>query len=417
MAHNKLLVIMIDGISAEDYALSAARLPHLRGLAERGFRVHNLHAEVIGVSLPGRTSILTGATADVSGVYANYLLEGDTFRYATPDDVRVPTLPARATAAGLDVACLGFGMVRPEDTTLFKAPWWAGETIQRGRDAEPQPASPGLLRAARHDPGERFREMCQQAGLTPDQPVFDTFPDAYKPFFGLVADHWMADRVGAVATAAAAPDLILTEFLITDSFQHDTGYRSGLAQWALEQADLAVGKILQRLAAAGVLAQWHVAVLSDHGHSPIATALYPRNIYPGLTMLCEGSFLLALCDEAAQHAALTAALAPYGVQPYPNTCLPPELRQRLHTFVAPQQVAFEDAPAGSTAHSGPPAMISSHGLRPGAPGDDRFALFAGPRVPPGHCATAAAVQVAPTLAALLGLSTADYAAAPIFMPV
>ncbi|MFQ3673996.1 MAG: hypothetical protein SNJ83_10415, partial [Aggregatilineales bacterium] len=54
--------------------------------------------------------------------------------------------------------------------------------------------------------------------------------------------------------------------------------------------------------------------------------------------------------------------------------------------------------------SGKPNAISSHGLRPGHPGDDRFALFAGPNVPRGSVEAADAIQVAPTLAKLAGLS-------------
>jgi hypothetical protein len=59
-------------------------------------------------------------------------------------------------------------------------------------------------------------------------------------------------------------------------------------------------------------------------------------------------------------------------------------------------------------------MISSHGLRPGSDKDDRFALFAGASVPQGSEETAQAAQIAPTLAAMLGLPVSHFPAPPIF---
>ncbi len=80
---NKLIVYMIDGVAAEHYASDHKRLPHFAALENRGFRVENLRAEALGTSLPGRTSMLTGVTADVSGVYGNKIWDGaGAFRYA-----------------------------------------------------------------------------------------------------------------------------------------------------------------------------------------------------------------------------------------------------------------------------------------------------------------------------------------------
>jgi predicted AlkP superfamily pyrophosphatase or phosphodiesterase len=99
---NKLIVVMIDGVSADYFATDRGRLPHLSALASRGLVVNNLHAEVLGTSLPGRTSMLTGMTADVSGVYGNKIWDSKRreFRYATPYDIRVPTIPGARKRPG-----------------------------------------------------------------------------------------------------------------------------------------------------------------------------------------------------------------------------------------------------------------------------------------------------------------------------
>jgi len=76
----KLMVIMIDGISADYFATCRGRLLHLSALAERGLVVENLHSEVLGISLGGRVGMITGVSADQSGVYGNLIWDGERFR-------------------------------------------------------------------------------------------------------------------------------------------------------------------------------------------------------------------------------------------------------------------------------------------------------------------------------------------------
>lgn len=137
----KAFLIMLDGVSADTLRAHRGRLPFLSRLAAGGLGVERLRSLVPGISLPGRTSIITGRSAAESGVYGNNVWHGTRFSYADPDDVRVPTLPQLAVAAGLDVACIGFGMVRPEDATVFKRPWWADDFVQRARDDVAEPAA------------------------------------------------------------------------------------------------------------------------------------------------------------------------------------------------------------------------------------------------------------------------------------
>ncbi len=410
---SKLIVLMIDGVSADHYATLKSELPHLASLEARGFRVHKLRAEVLGTSLPGRTSMMTGTTADVSGVYGNRIWDGAQFRYPNPDDVRVPTLPARARSAGRTVAVVGFGMLRPEDADIFHPPWWVGAFIQRARDAEPQPADPAWLRVAQHNPGEIFERACAEAGIPAALPALDLSVPSNRLTFGLMSDVRMYDWVSALATFSDAPDLIIAEFLTPDTIQHDVGYKTEAARFAVIQADMAVSRILERLRQANKLDEWNVAVMSDHGHSPIEAALHPEHIIPGTIMQSEGSILIVAPRDADELRTVTERLAAYGVEPYPNTCIPPEYRDQLFLFAAPDGMSFEIENADNSVPVGKPKAISSHGLKPGSPGDDRFALFAGPDVPRGSIASADAVQVAPTLAKLLGLAD-GFHAEPIF---
>lgn len=418
---NRLIVLMIDGVAAEHYTLDRARFPHFAALEARGFRVERLHSEVLGTSLPGRTSMMTGVTADVSGVYGNKIWDAAAgeFRYATPDDVRVPTLPARAKAAGKKVAVVGFGMIRPEDTDIMQPPWWVSTLIQRPRDAQPEVADNAWLRVAMSQPANGFAEAATAAGLPLRLPVdgLDLTQADQRSAFGNMADQLMFDWVGALAVSGSPPDVIIAEFLMTDTIQHYSGYRSELSQWSVLQADAAVGRLVQRLTAAGVLDQWNIAVMSDHGHSPIERALQPQVILPSVRVQCEGgSLLVAPRDDAELHM-VAEKLAEYDVRPFANDCIPAELREQVFVFVAPPLTSFENDHADATEAVLPPSAISSHGLMPGMAGDDRFALFAGPNVPQGAVEMAKAVQVAPTLAALAGLPGDGFMGEPIFTTV
>jgi predicted AlkP superfamily pyrophosphatase or phosphodiesterase len=411
----KLIVIMIDGISAEYFSTCRGRLPHLSTLAERGLVVNSLHSEVLGTSMPGRVSMMTGVTADVSGAYGNLIWDGERFRYVNPDDIRVPTLPARALSAGLDVAVFGFGMIRPEDAAIFLLPWWVGLYIQRARDTVPQPSDLPWLRVYNHqDGGERFNAMCAAVDFPSrwPSPTEDNTAESFQ--YGLMCDYYALNWTGIAAASPDAPDLIITEFLTTDTVQHDTGYKSDTSHWAISQADAMVGVVIERLRSAGVEGQWNIAVMSDHGHSPIQRAIRPQVIIPGTPMQSEGGILNVVPRDADDLARITQALAPYGVQPFHTDYVPEDLRGQVASFLAPDGMTFEPDDPDETEPVGAPRLLSSHGLRPGNPADDRFAVFAGPDVEPGIVESANAVQVAPTLAALLRLPLDEFPADPVF---
>jgi predicted AlkP superfamily pyrophosphatase or phosphodiesterase len=402
---------MLDGISADSFARRRAYMPHLARLAERGLVVERLAAEVCGTSFPGRTSIMTGARASESGIYANLIWDGSQFRHATPDDVRVETLSAKARRAGQSSAVIGYGMVRPEDADLYKAPWWATNIIQRSRDAFPLPTTHGWRRAVEHQ-DEQLDQHRLRAGLQP----FALPELADKLSRAAIGDMQIINLATAVATAPDAPDLVVTEVLLPDTAQHYAGYDTPQALWSFSYADSLVGHLLAGLELAGV-EDYTLAVLSDHGHAPIEKALYPEAIIPSATFSCEGGMLHVAVKSPADLADTRARLAEFGAVEYSNEHLPPEQRQQVHCFVAPESVSFEHDPA--QAAQGPiaePRLRSSHGLRPGHPGDERFLVMAGPHIRRQTIAKARASQVAPTLASVLGISLDSYSDEPLLEP-
>jgi len=171
---SKLIVIMIDGISADYFAKHRKRLPFLSDLAQKGLVINRLSSVTPATSLPGRTTMMTGTSCDVHGVWGNTIWDGEQFRYATPDDVKGMTLTKQAKDAGLDVAVVGYGMIRPEDTQVFHHAWWVGEMVQRARDDAPIPAAEGWLRTSRHE------DLSGRLAALAAQGYPDGIPDAYS---------------------------------------------------------------------------------------------------------------------------------------------------------------------------------------------------------------------------------------------
>ncbi|MDX1737812.1 MAG: alkaline phosphatase family protein, partial [Alphaproteobacteria bacterium] len=117
----KVILIMIDGISAEHFKRYRHHLPVMDQLAEKGCLVSSLTPEMCGTSCPGRSSIISSAPPAAHGIYANKIFDPaqNLFRWASPYDLRGETVAGYAKQQGLDVAALGYGMVRPEDCNIY----------------------------------------------------------------------------------------------------------------------------------------------------------------------------------------------------------------------------------------------------------------------------------------------------------
>ncbi|MGL3111911.1 alkaline phosphatase family protein [Bradyrhizobium sp. BR 1432] len=102
-------------------------------LARMGLRVRRLRSTIPSTSVPGRSTMLTGVGAEIHGIYGNHIFKEGIFVAPAPSDLRVPTIAGRATAAGLDVACVGHAMIDPNDTDICVSACWMRSFIQGNR--------------------------------------------------------------------------------------------------------------------------------------------------------------------------------------------------------------------------------------------------------------------------------------------
>lgn len=399
----KLIMIMIDGISADHFENYRQHLPNLDRLARLGTQVKGMSPEICGTSCPGRTSIIAGVPPTEHGIYGNHIWADNGFRWANPYDVKCATLPALAKQQGLDVACIGYGMVRPEDCTLYQGPWWADEMLMRGKDAEPLPADQQWLRAGKHvDPENRIAALNQETVVSPNhQPEL-------KLQLGMLADQQLLDIAAGLATSTQAPDFILLEIAITDYFLHKYGPDHALTRWSLRTADAQIGTLLTRLDDAGVLNQYNFAICSDHGHDAMQQGLYvDRLLGKDIQWSSEGGVLLVKPESQQQAQYATEQLLAEGIETLALDFMPAADREQLLAFVVPKgsDISFEKAVEGTEGIYGPSKYTSNHGMRPGTWADYRFCIFSGPDIPQQRLAKADNIHFAPTMADILGVDT------------
>lgn len=396
---------MIDGISADHFERSRGRLPHLDRLAGQGTRIVGISPEMCGTSSPGRTSIVTGAPPSEHGIYGNRIFSEAGFRWANPYDVKSTTLPALAMQQGLDVANIGYGMVRPEDCSVYQGPWWACEMLMHGPGTDHESADAQWRHAAgTFDPDGRLQVLAD-AGLTRPVVIPDEFGDN-KLQMGMVADQQLLDVAVGLACSEQSPDFILLEIAITDYYLHKYGADHPLTDWSLQTADAEVGTVLARLERAGMLDEYNFAVVSDHGHADMSTGFYVDRVLDGEAVWSsEGGVLMVRTDSPNQSLAIEQRLAEHGIEAWNNDHLPADLRDRMLTFVMPEgsAMSFEASLPGTTGVTGPSKYQSNHGMRPGTWADYRFCLFSGPDIPQQVVPAGEAIQVAPTLAEILGV--------------
>ncbi len=403
---SKLIVIMIDGVSADYFRDNRAKLPHLSKLAKEGFVVDRLHSIQPATSLPGRTTMMTGVSCDKHGAWGNTIWDGKQFRYATPYDVVAKSLPQEAMEAGLDVAVMGFGMLRPEEAQVFRHPWWVGEMIQRGRDNTAKYAEDGWLKTTRYEDKTGRLEALFNQGYMPATP--DAYASSSNPALTYLSAELAGDAVmmqwsAGLATSQKAPDLIVTEILTPDSVQHKMGYESLLSHWSVMYSDALVGQLVTCLQEAK-RDDYNLAIMSDHGHMQVKSVIHPDVIIPETEYAMECGWLYVNYQNQNELQEVAVKLAEYGVELSDASPIPEKYKHEIAVFVAPEGMTFEPVIGDASEEpTGQPYNLSSHGFRPGTSGDDRFCVFLGPDVKQDSVAHADAIQVKPTLARLLGL--------------
>jgi predicted AlkP superfamily pyrophosphatase or phosphodiesterase len=423
-----VVLVTIDGMrgdylgSADAYGLG---LPHLRRLMREGAfspRTLSVFPTLTGTA---HTALVTGTSARRHGILGNNRFDPSSWVYRddNPDnydlqpgfrdhaDIRVRTLWGAARARGLKTAAINWPQTTggPIDYRLDVT---VAATGAESHQRTTRSASPGWLDAVEQTLGALQATNLREADIVKVRAAVEILK-RFKPTF--MAVH----------------------FSLTDSVQHANGPLTPAAFAALEATDQNIGDLVTGIEDAGLAASTTVLVTGDHGFLPMHTELAINlplveaglitkgaDGHPAWTAIVapnRGLGSLYVKDGSPAIAAKARATLEQYAAKYPRRFRILE-RAELDQWGADADAVLGIEPTPGyvlDARLAPPfaqahGRAAGHGYRPDTPGMETGFIAFGAGVRPGRVLPVTnTIDVAPTIAMLLGLDLPDAEGAPI----
>jgi predicted AlkP superfamily pyrophosphatase or phosphodiesterase len=411
-----VIILSIDGLMPASYLDPDAHgliVPMLRELEANGAYATGTRSAFPSVTYPSHTAMATGVWAGQHGVVSNRtfdpLLKNQEGWFWYEEDIRVPTIWQVAEKAGLVTALVDWPVTVGAEVDFRVPEFWRAGTADDQKLARAL-ATPGLLERV----AERFPDFWQR--FTP--------PDIRDEAGIDIAVHLIE---------AEKPDLLLVHIWDLDTAEHDFGPWTEEAKAATEGADAQIARLIDAAKRAGIWDRTTLFVVSDHGFLPIS-----KRVRLGVLLRERGLITLSEDGETVKdwRAALqadggmayiyikdendaeTARAVKDLVEGYANQ--PDTKLARIYTredltarggdtraFLAIECKpgwAWKDGYAGDLM-----AETSSkghHGFDPERPEMQASFLVYGPGVGHGELGQVRLIDLAPTVAQILGLSMA-----------
>jgi predicted AlkP superfamily pyrophosphatase or phosphodiesterase len=418
-----VILISIDGFAAFHLHNPALELPNLRALAAAGAAAESSETVFPSVTHPSHTTLVTGVTPRRHGVVDNTVEDRRTGRrfhitnLPRRESIRVPTIFDAVHAAGRRTAAFFWPETRDDPAIDDNV----AEVFRPEGGADPSAVTPGLL------------EELRGAGV----PI-----DSYYAFY----DDPLAQGAGDLALTRAAahvfsrrrPALTALHLLVTDKAQHEFGPHHYLAHAALTTADACVGELRRAVADAGLAAETTFVIAADHGFVTVrdeinlAPALADPALDPHVEWRADKWYVFARLRssfDAARHGptlarALGRAAATPGVARvigpsdfaalgFPDDADNPYALGQfiVATDIDVHAVLRPGEPVGRRAKARP---YHGHGYLPDHPLMYPALILSGAGIARGRTlGHVRNVDVAPTIAALLGVPFADVEGRPL----
>jgi len=411
VGRTRLLLVSIDGLRAVDVRnadKNHLNIPNLRKLMAQGVQADHMVPVYPTLTYPCHTSLVTGVRPCRHGICFNRTYTapgGKPAWYWYASQIKVETLWQVAERAGLSVALVGWPC-----SVGAKVHWNFPEIWQMGR----------------------FEETVIPMSRSASTPgLIDQVEKAFGTKFDLAwhSIDEMRNMVARFLVRKYRPDIVMLHYNEPDNTQHLHGPASPQARRAIEKVDSLLGALLDEYRRAGLLKETVICVLSDHGFLPVRKKFKPAAVLAkaGLITLqsdgtvqeakawvwsgggCAGIVLAEPANEAMLQR-LFSIFEPYTTgpdAPIHRILMPKEIR-RLGCCSA--AAIMLDANSGWTFGRSPlePAVTRTflkgqHGHLPDR--EEMYAVFtiAGPGIGRGRIRSIRMIDVAPTLANLLGL--------------
>ena len=407
-----VILVSIDGLAPAAYLDPDAHhlaVPTLRRLRADGAFSTGVTSVFPTMTYPAHTTIATGVLPVRHGIHGNLAFDplnknqGGWNWYA--EDVKVPFLWDVADHAGLSSAVIGWPVTVGAHARYLVPDVWRART----------PEDSKLVRAL------------STAHLLAD--VETTIPGFTARFHPPKDDVGMTD-IAVHLIRTARPALLMLHLLEVDAHQHDEGVDSELARHAIEQADAQLARLVDAAEAAGTWDRTVLIVVSDHGFAEVTTRLNPgvELAAAGLVTLDAaggvtdwhaalhingGTGYIYVRDpsDTAAKTAVDAALAATVAKAGPRVAAVLDHAAIVRAGGDPTAYAAIEATMGTgigPSYTGelisPSTLRGTHGWAPERPEMRASWLMIGATIRPGELAGARLVDVAPTVAKLLGIA-------------
>ncbi len=259
----RVVLISLDGLTAKDAASltdTEYGTPVLGKLASSGRRALSVTPTTPANTFPNHVTMVTGTSASRHGIFDNDKFAPGTDRhglfYHYYSDIKVPTLFSVARSAGLKTAAIWWPLTTgaPVDHLLANIP---GDVRERGAL---------IFATASADIREVLGSPEQAEEISDDLRLR-----------------------AAIAALEGQPDFLALHFTALDSAQHQFGIGSKEARLALQTIDGQLGEFIDAMQSRGMFRGATIIVASDHGFTPVHTAVQPGYLFRdlGLVTLAE----------------------------------------------------------------------------------------------------------------------------------
>ncbi len=254
-----VVLITLDGMRPDFYLspILQKQAPFLYRMSQQGARAQGAIVAYPSTTYPGHANISTGVRPNRHGVVSSTqfrppALDGRGYWYQ--GDLRAPSIWQRAHAAGLSIAALSW----PSSATAPEIEWNFPEFW-------------GSMR------GSELRQVLRRA--TPN--VLDLADELFN-------DKWPAmlgpsDKRDAFLTRMAEeildryqPNLLLLHFIETDSVQHKSGPSSVQFRVALKRTDRLLKRIYDQVHKTGLGPHTVFIITGDHGFTDVSYMFAPN---------------------------------------------------------------------------------------------------------------------------------------------
>jgi predicted AlkP superfamily pyrophosphatase or phosphodiesterase len=401
-----VVLITIDGLRPEFYLQESftKHCPNLMALRQAGCHALGARAVYPSMTYCGHASIATGVNPSKHGVTGNSRsdgpgAEGRGFWFAK--DIQSPTIWDVAHQAGLVTATLSWPSTAESKTITWNVPEFWSSVMGRQDDLVMKHATPGLV-------------------------------DSPPPLDGPGWDGFVAQQSISIIRQHR-PHLILIHYVETDKNQHKGGRDTADLPGALERIDGHIGRIRQAVKEAGMGPRTTFIVAGDHGFADIEQSIAPNKL------LADAGFISVESGKVQSWKAYVRNTGGSGAVIVKDAADIPRVREvladgteKLYRIIEKPELEKLGGPSDAAFHleAEPLHMISgsvtakslvfrssvkgNHGFLPDKPEMLTGFIISGSGIQAGVVADRVdLVDIAPTIAELLGLKFPDTDGKPL----